>query len=259
MATLREARDCLLLARGENLIDDGELLLLFDVNTSQNPKFPYWKYERFDMDAMSDAECKAEFRFLKNDLYSLKDALRIPEDLTCPNRIRVDGMEALCIMFRRFAYPCRCGDMIPRFGRPVAQLSMISNEMLSFIYGQHGHLLSSFDQTWPASLAQFANAVHRKGAALDNCWGFIDGTVRPICRPQQHQRVLYNGHKHIHSIKFQSVVAANGLIAMVQSRARGTIAECWPSRVSMSPIQFNLFCCIITHIDLIQVRPKPEA
>ena len=52
-----------------------------------------------------------------------------------------------------------------------------------------------------------------KGAALNNCCGFIDGTVRPISRPGKHQSLVYNGHKKVHAIKFQSIVAPNGLIA----------------------------------------------
>ena len=36
----------------------------------------------------------------------------------------------------------------------------------------------------------------------------------PVCRPQQKQRIIYRGHKRIHAIKFQSVAAPNGLIAM---------------------------------------------
>ena len=53
----------------------------------------------------------------------------------------------------------------------------------------------------------------KKGAALNNCWGFVDDTVRPICLPQEYQRVVYNGHKRVHALKFQSVVTPNGLIA----------------------------------------------
>ena len=59
----------------------------------------------------------------------------------------------------------------------------------------------------------YADAIQAKGAALDICWGFVDGTVRAICRPKVNQRVVYNGHKRVHSLKFQSVVAPNGLIA----------------------------------------------
>ena len=41
----------------------------------------------------------------------------------------------------------------------------------------------------------------------------MDGTVRPICKPKHDQRAFYNGHKRVHALKFQSVVAANGMIA----------------------------------------------
>ena len=57
------------------------------------------------------------------------------------------------------------------------------------------------------------NSVHEKGAPLRNCFGFIDGTVRPICKPGTNQRIVYNGHKKVHSLKFQSVVIPNGMIA----------------------------------------------
>jgi hypothetical protein len=38
------------------------------------------------------------------------------------------------------------------------------------------------------------------------------GTVRPNCRPRVHQEAIYNGHKRVHALKFQSVVLPNGLI-----------------------------------------------
>ena len=34
-----------------------------------------------------------------------------------------------------------------------------------------------------------------------------------MCRPGKNQRLLYNGHKRYNYIKFQSVVAPNGVIA----------------------------------------------
>ena len=40
-----------------------------------------------------------------------------------------------------------------------------------------------------------------------------DGIVRPICRPAQNQRLLFNGHKRVHAFKFQTISAPNGLIA----------------------------------------------
>ena len=64
----------------------------------------------------------------------------------------------------------------------------------------------------PGALQLYADAISRKGAPLGNCFGFIDGTVRPISRPDERQRIVYNGHKRVHALKFQSLSLPNGLI-----------------------------------------------
>ena len=61
-------------------------------------------------------------------------------------------------------------------------------------------------------LQEYADVIQAKGAPLNNCFGFIDGTVTPISRPGQHQGIVSNGHKRVHSLKFQSVALPNGLI-----------------------------------------------
>ena len=67
----------------------------------------------------------------------------------------------------------------------------------------------------------YADAIHQSGSALDNCLGFIDGTVRPVCRPDANQRVIYNGHKRVHSIKFQAVALPNGLVGNLYGPIEG--------------------------------------
>jgi nuclease HARBI1 len=64
-----------------------------------------------------------------------------------------------------------------------------------------------------ALLRRFADAVAARGAPLPNCVGFIDGTVRAICRPARNQRASYNGHHRVHALKYQSVVTPDGIIA----------------------------------------------
>ena len=221
-ATFKFAREQLLIAHCEGSIGAEEFILLYDINKSKNLDIPYQCYN-FDLDEFCDDECQSDFRFLKNDVYLLCEALRIPEKLSCYNRISVGGIEALCIFLKRFAYPCRYTDMIYRFGRPAPQLCMISNLVMDHIYNNFRHLLDSFNQAWlaPQQLQYFADAIHAKGAPLQNYWGFIDGTVRPICRPQQNQRILYNGHKRVHALKFQSVVTPNGLIANLSGPYEG--------------------------------------
>ena len=143
--------------------------------------------------------------------------------MKCPNGVLVDGTEALSVLLKRFAYPCRFADMVPRFGRPVPQLCMITNRMMDYLFDEYSHLLADLNQPWLSRdrLGHFAATIHDKGAPLENCWGFIDGTVRPLCKPDENQRILYNGHKRLHGIKFQSVVAPNGLIASVFGPVEG--------------------------------------
>ena len=218
MASFSETRDTLLLSYDDGAIDDEEFLLLYEQHLSKNPIFPYKDYARFDLDTMDPAECKAEFRVEKNDLQQLYDALQMPDTIECYQRSICSGMEGLCMLLKRLAYPCRYSDMIPRFARPVPVLSMITTAVLDHVYTEHHHRISDWNRSLldPAKLELYVQAVSRKGAALDNCFGFIDGTVRPICRPGENQRIVYNGHKRVHALKFQSVVVPNGMIALMQ-------------------------------------------
>ena len=86
--------------------------------------------------------------------------------------------------------------------------------MTNLIYENWNHLLSNLNQPWLSRqcLQGFCDSIHQKGDALSHCWGCADITVRPISRPTENQRILYNGHKKVHAIKFQSVVALNGFL-----------------------------------------------
>ena len=61
---------------------------------------------------MTEFEHKAEFRFFKNNIYLMGEVLDIPDTMKCPNGVLVDGMEALSVLLKPFAYPCRFADMV---------------------------------------------------------------------------------------------------------------------------------------------------
>ena len=158
--------------------------MLWDANTSKNPDFPVTVYPKFNLDEKDAAEVKAEFRFGKNDIPSLYEVLRIPEVFRCQQGSVCDGMTGLCIALKRLTYPCRYSDMIPTFGVSVPELCMIYNTVIDYIFNEHGHLISHWNYTLlnPESLQRYADSIAAKGAALQNCFGFVDGTVRPICK-----------------------------------------------------------------------------
>jgi len=174
-----KVRDTILLSFAFNMIDAAESLLLYEVNSPKNPNIPYWSYERFDLDLMTDDECKTEFGFYKNDIYELSEILNLPDRIVSYNGVNVDRTEVFCIFLKRFAYPCRYVDLVPRFARPEPQLCMISNAVMNSIYTSWRHLLLDLNQPLLCRphLQTFTEAINVKGAALQNCWGFIDGTV----------------------------------------------------------------------------------
>ena len=214
MMSLKGVRSQLLISHDDGVINDEELLLLYDLNRSDNLDLPYNSYPGFDFDDLEDDECLSEFRFYKNDLPLLAEVLGIPEVVECYQRSICSGLEALCIFLKRHSYPCRYSDMIARFGKPVPVLCMINNYMIDYIYQAHSHRILQWNDSIlnPHSLEIYSNAITARGSLLDNCFGFIDGTVRPISKPGQNQRVVYNGHKRVHGVKFQSVALPNGII-----------------------------------------------
>ena len=187
---------------------------MYELCSSRNPDFADDSYDRFYLDNMNDDELKAEFGVRKRDLPTLTQALRIPRSFQLSRRSVLEGIEGFFMLLKRLAYPCGYGDLIYRFGRLVPVFSMATNHVLDYINNTHSHLITQWNHTMlsPRALEVYAETIHGKGTALKNCFGFVYGTVRPIARPGEHQRIMYNGHKRVHALKFQSLALPIGLI-----------------------------------------------
>ena len=74
MTSFKDARNLLLESYNDGIIDDDEFILLYEGNFSKNPEFLYEDYERFDLNAMDETECKAKFRFTKSEIPRLAEA-----------------------------------------------------------------------------------------------------------------------------------------------------------------------------------------
>ena len=146
------------------------------------------------------------------------------------------------MVLRRFVYPNRLCELESLFGRPTSSLSLIVNETIHLIWDGHRHRMTSMNvpRMQVDQLQQYADVIHVKGAPLTTCIGFIDATVRPLCRPTRHQRVCYNGHKRVHAVKFQSVVIPNGLIANLYGPMEGRRHDCALLRASGLIEQFEV-------------------
>lgn len=155
-------------------------------------------------------------RFSKDEIYRLIHVLRLPPRIKCDNRIVEDSFTAMCMLLRRFAFTARAADLYLEFGWKPERLSRVVNTTTEMIYTRWRKLLS-FDHTRlsPERLQLFANAMEERGCPLHGCWGFIDGTQRPICRPVINQNAVYNGHHREHSLGYQGVVTPDSLLQHV--------------------------------------------
>ena len=92
---------------------------------------------------MDEDQCKREFRVLRSHIDDLKNVLNIPQKIVTCQRIVSSGVDVLCVLLKRSAFPRRYTDMVPTLGRNETELCPIYNHMLDYIYTQHHHRLQS--------------------------------------------------------------------------------------------------------------------
>jgi hypothetical protein len=168
---------------------------------------------RFDLGQIHKANCLLYFRFSEDEIHEIVVALQMPDIIVLDNGSKVHCVEALCVTLRRLSYPCRYFDLMDIFGRSVSMISRIFNSTIRLIYRQWRHRLF-----WdpirlnPGKLEEFHLAIRQQNAPCLTSFGFIDGTVRAVCRPVDNQEQIYNGHKRVHAMKYQSVATPDGII-----------------------------------------------
>ena len=131
---------------------------------------------------------------MQNDLPILAEVLGIFDQFILEQRSVVGGMEALCELLKRLTYLCRYSDMMDRFGQwPLSVLCLATNHVLEFVYAAHHSRITDWNLLVlnPPTLQMYADCIHQHGAPLNDCYRFIDGTVRPIIRPGTKQGVCH--------------------------------------------------------------------
>ena len=180
-----------------------------------------WHQERC-IDDFTDNECIHNFRFRSHHLKQLFDLLwpRMQRYLIgnvlrvqCFNRYVCKFETGMLILLYRLSRPRRlCPDMEKTFGLRISHLSNIINTFSEALYKTALPYLTTPSLFTPR-LEYYASLVYTKSEhAINNVWGFIDGTLRKTCRPNRFQKAAYSGHKRAHGIKFQLVLAPDGLI-----------------------------------------------
>ena len=101
MPNFRDIRDLSYLSHFDDNIEDEKFMILLELVKSKNRDLPYWTYPCFDLEKLSNDECLEEFRFMRNDIYKLREVFDIPDQFVCYNGTSVTGIEGLCIYLKR--------------------------------------------------------------------------------------------------------------------------------------------------------------
>lgn len=167
---------------------------------------------RIDFASLSPVRCYSLFRFHKADIPAVIAHLRMPASMRCDNGLLFTSLEGFLIMTRSLAYPIRLVDLHDLFRRPEDQLSNIFNTTIRWLVAHWGSLLNG--TCLDRARAESYRASIRAHTGLPNLpvFGFLDGTIRRIRRPAENQGVMYNGHKHVHALKYLAVQTPDGLM-----------------------------------------------
>lgn len=130
MLSVKQLHELVVLFFNRGLIDEADFLLLYSTFNPQNLELPYG-YPAFDFVNKDEDECLSEFRFTKIHIERLAQALQIPAVITCYQGTICDGIEGLCMLLRRLAYPCRYADMVQSFAKLVPVICMITTPSIA--------------------------------------------------------------------------------------------------------------------------------
>lgn len=160
--------------------------------------------------------------FTVPQLRKLASVLALPETLYADNGSREDRVTALAMLCARLAWPLRLADIQRGLGWEQTRVSRFVDVTAYQIVTTWSHILR-FDpvRLRPTTLRRYADRLVDEGCPLTNCWGFIDGTLRHVARPDWNQSIVYNGWKRFHALKFHSLVTPDGIISHVFGPVEG--------------------------------------
>jgi len=159
-----------------------EVMLQIRFSSNYVPVNPHRNAFSLESIRHSDAHSLEAFlRFSEDEFIRLAEKL-LPPLIRTSIGITVSRTEALALVLRKLAFPARYNDLRIYFNRSEGNLCTIFTETVDMLMQRVSPLLDFKVAYFRPLLASLAQAVENKGAALDCCIGFIDGTGRSTCR-----------------------------------------------------------------------------
>jgi hypothetical protein len=152
-------------------------------------------------------------RFTREQIYQLLDYFLI-ENVTYDRRRRYKPTPefSICVILYFLAYPSRQYEAQRIFGRSASYLSIVFNTNLRYLNSRYRTILDWHPILTYNGMKSYADKLELASSRTSRIFGFLDGTFREICRPIRDQDLYYSGYYRAHGVKFQAIVAPDGLI-----------------------------------------------
>jgi hypothetical protein len=156
-----------------------------------------------------------DFRFSKGQVNRIVESLirdvDLPPYICSDSGDTADLRTAFLCMCMKYAWPTRLGRLVQLFAKSASWISRIVSKLRRMLFNYCHPKMRCPPPLSSQDVQRFANAVERV-SGIDVVFGFLDATVRPICRPSVGQKECYNGKDRIHALKFQICSTPDGII-----------------------------------------------
>ncbi|DAZ93538.1 TPA: hypothetical protein N0F65_000154 [Lagenidium giganteum] len=129
---------------------------------SARPRAQRFRRAPININAFSDAECVAMFRFSKEELGQLVEVLELKDGVQIREGLRACGLEAACIVRSKLAIPIRWADLTACFRRSTSGLSGVLTHVVDFCGSSTAPFSILVSITWRIS-SMYASAVFDAG------------------------------------------------------------------------------------------------
>jgi nuclease HARBI1 len=169
---------------------------------------------KFDLDSVCPKEAFAYFRFSCSELRRVCKALRIPSVVVSSEQDKCSGLEVFAMMCMNYAYPGRQLELVKRFGTSTPRISRLIKALRSYLFETFYPGMCRPKLIPPSKMQEFEKAIYDQ-CGVNGIFGFIDATVRPTCKPELFQNVVYNGKDKTHALKYQVLCTPDGIMRHV--------------------------------------------
>jgi hypothetical protein len=211
----------------ETLEDDDDLFFLL-VELLARKKFlrlpPVIPRGYWDLDAYEQAELKFRFRFERANILALAEFIFgnlvfVKTD----ERDKCHVVEALCMYLRALSGTFRLRDLVEESHTSRERLSRIINHVAGMVFFCARSALFGLDEVYiKDNIEDWTVAVQKVAKDYETgIYAFIDGKLFFTTRLTWCKRVIFSGHKKRPGLKFQTVIAPNGLLINAYGPAPG--------------------------------------